>query len=302
MALSLPERMAVADLAKVLYNFLPGSGNNNTAFPIATGRVGLREAWPHIGVSKEPGIVAMLTWTLENKRGRLSALMEEIVSQSLTYRRQNPLTREELDEVNRHLQRLQIKIPGLHDPAFLDGLPRRAAAKPPTSAPAAQQGVSQKEYERLQVALRELAALDPKPRGFAFEKFLNDLFEVFGLAPRASFRNTGEQIDGSFTLHNETYLIEARWREKLSDAAALHAFAGKVTGKTTWSRGLFISEAGFSEDGLVAFGTGKPVICMDGLDLHDTLERKLGLDKVLGAKARRAAESGKLFVRVRELF
>ncbi len=302
MALTLPERMAVADLAKVLYNFLPGSGNSNTAFPIAAAKVGLREAWPQIGVSKEPGIVAMLTWTLENKRGRLSALMEEIVSQSLTYRRQNPLSREELDDVNRHLQRLQIKIPGLHDPSFLDGLARRAPAKPTAAPRVAEPGVSHQEYERLKTALLALAPLDPHPRGFAFERFLTDLFAAFKLAPRGSFRNTGEQIDGSFVLHHDTYLIEARWREKATDAAALHAFAGKVAGKVSWSRGLFISDAGFSEDGLEAFGTGKPIICMDGLDLHDTLDRKLPLPDMLAAKARRVVETGKPFVRVRDLF
>lgn len=301
MALSLPERMAVADLAKVLYKFLPGSGNNNTAFPIAASRVGLSEAWPQIGVSKEPGIVAMLTWTLENKRGKLSVLMEEIVSQSLTYRRNDPLSREELDEVNRHLLRLQIKIPGLHDPAFLDGLPRRAA-KPAGAPAAAESGVAAEEYARLKAALLKLAPMEAQARGYAFEQFLTDLFAVFKLAPRGSFRNTGEQIDGSFVLHHETYLIEARWRKKPADAADLRAFSGKVADKVAWGRGLFISDAGFSEDCWAAFGSGKPLICMDGLDLHDALDRKLALDRVLAEKVRRAVETGKPFIRVRELF
>lgn len=50
----------------------------------------------------------------------------------------------------------------------------------------------------------------PKKRGFNFEKFLNKLFEVFNLNPRNSFRLTGEQIDGSFHLENNTYLVEAK--------------------------------------------------------------------------------------------
>ncbi|MEC9361603.1 MAG: restriction endonuclease [Pseudomonadota bacterium] len=301
MALSLPERMAVADLAKALYNFLPGSGNANTAFPIAAAKVGLSEAWPQIGVSKEPGIVAMLTWTLENKRGRLSALMEEIVSQSVTYRRRNPLSREEVDEVNRHLLRLQIKIPPLHDPAFLDGLPRRAANSADAS-PAAQTAVAAEEYARLKAALLKLVPMEAHARGYAFEQFLTDLFAVFNLAPRGSFRNTGEQIDGSFMLHHDTYLIEARWRRKPADAADLRAFSGKVADKAAWSRGLFISDSGFSEDCWATFGSGKPLICMDGLDLHDALDRKLALDTVLATKVRRAVETGKPFIRVRELF
>jgi hypothetical protein len=45
-----------------------------------------------------------------------------------------------------------------------------------------------------------ISDLEPTPRGFAFEKFLTEAFAIFGLAPRGSFRLTGEQIDGSFQL------------------------------------------------------------------------------------------------------
>jgi len=41
---------------------------------------------------------------------------------------------------------------------------------------------------------------------------------------------------------------------------------------------------------------------MDGLDLYDTLEREIPLDKVLERKIRRAAESGVIFESVRTLF
>lgn len=69
-----------------------------------------------------------------------------------------------------------------------------------------------------------------------------------------------------------------------------------------WTRGLFVSNGGFSEDGLIAFGRGKRLICMDGLDIHDMLHRDLALDHVLGCKVRRAAETGLPFLRVRDIF
>jgi hypothetical protein len=65
---------------------------------------------------------------------------------------------------------------------------------------------------------------------------------------------------------------------------------------------LFVSKSGFTEDGLVAFGRGKRVICMDGLDLFDTLSRELPLNHVLEKKVRRAAETGLPFARVRDIF
>jgi hypothetical protein len=49
-----------------------------------------------------------------------------------------------------------------------------------------------------------------------FEGFLNELFAGFGLAPRGAFRLVGEQIDGSFRLHGQTYLVEAKWHDRRS--------------------------------------------------------------------------------------
>ena len=50
-----------------------------------------------------------------------------------------------------------------------------------------------------------------------------------------------------------------------------------------------ISYSGFSEDELNAFGRGKRVICMDGLDIYEMLSRELPLPHVLERKVRRAA-------------
>lgn len=144
--------------------------------------------------------------------------------------------------------------------------------------------------------------LTPQARGYAFETLLRDLFNVFGLEAREPFRLKGEQIDGSFLLQGETYLVEAKWQDALTGVADLHTFHGKLEQKAAWTRGLFVSNSGFTEDGLVAFGRGKRVICMDGLDLFDTLSRELPLNHVLEKKVRRAAETGLPFARVRDIF
>ncbi len=112
-----------------------------------------------------------------------------------------------------------------------------------------------------------LSQLDPQPRGYAFEKFLKNLFDAYGMEGRDPFRLKGEQIDGSFLHANDTYLLEAKWQGAPIGAGDLHAFHGKVEEKAAWARGLFISQSGFTEDGLHAFGRAKRVICMDGLDL-----------------------------------
>lgn len=139
-------------------------------------------------------------------------------------------------------------------------------------------------------------------RGYAFERFLKALFDVSGLEAREAFRLVGEQIDGSIINGSDSYLVEAKWQNTRVGAAELHILEGKLQQKAAWARGLFISYSGFTDDGLSAFGKGKKIICMDGLDLHDALTRELRMAAVIDRKARRAAETGQAFVRVRDLF
>ncbi|WP_133010289.1 restriction endonuclease [Marinomonas flavescens] len=150
-------------------------------------------------------------------------------------------------------------------------------------------------------SLMELAAKDPHPRGFAFESFLKKLFDVSDMSGRTSFRLLGEQIDGSFEFDGDTYLLEAKWTNLPVNAADLRSFNAKVQDKAAWSRGLFVSNSGFTEEGLHAFGRGNSLVCMDGLDLSEMLMRKIGFKSVLSKKVRRAAETGKPFVRLRDL-
>jgi hypothetical protein len=158
------------------------------------------------------------------------------------------------------------------------------------------------KFAELHTALIDLSKLASNPRGFAFEKYLKRLFDAFDLGARASFRLVGEQIDGSFVLHNETYLLEAKWQNEPTGVGDLHAFHGKLEQKATWTRGLFVSYSGFSVDGLKAFGRGKRLVCLDGADLAEALNRELPLNTVLERKVRHAAETGVAFAQVRELF
>ena len=150
----------------------------------------------------------------------------------------------------------------------------------------------------LEHRLLQVTQLDPQSRGYAFEKFLKDMFNAYGLSARASFRLVGEQIDGSFVSGGDTYLLEAKWTNSPVGAATLRSFNAKVEDKARWSRGLLLSYSGFSCEGLTAFGRGKSVICMDGRDLHDILSHGLDFSAILAMKARRAAETGQPFVRV----
>ena len=186
---------------------------------------------------------------------------------------------------------------------YQDLIDRLSDGVSPTPAqPATAPAVDRQKIATIKSELLRVSSLSAQARGFAFEGFLKDLFDAFGLAAQEPFRLRGEQIDGSFQLGSDTYLLEAKWHGQPIGVADLHTFHGKIEQKAAWTRGLFMSNSGFSEDGLVAFGRGKRVICMDGLDLYEMLDREIPLNQVLERKVRRAAETGMPFLRVRDLF
>jgi hypothetical protein len=168
--------------------------------------------------------------------------------------------------------------------------------------PGPKPSVSSATYRSLRARMQELLSFPAQQRGYKFESFLKDAFNAFELQSKEAFRIVGEQVDGSFLLGHELYLLEARWRDAAANVADLHTFHGKLDQKAAWTRGLFVSYAGFTPDGLVAFGRGKKLVCMDGLDLFEALSREISLEEVLARKVRHAAERGVVFARVRDLF
>jgi hypothetical protein len=312
MSLTLADKQTLNSLSDLFYSFLPASFNNNTSFPIAAQRAGVSECWELSG-SKGPAITQLLSKVLEQRRSRFCALVIQIVELGTAYRgrKGDPVTRQEINRVNVLLGQLDFKIPELNDLRFLSTLPSSSGEAPAPGAGSSattKPPVPPKPEPKLTAGLRsqlmELTTFEPQKRGYAFERFLNELFKMHSLTPREAFRNRGEQIDGSFIHRHETFLLEAKWQTKEVAVQSLWAFAGKVETKATWARGLFISESGFTEDGLHAFRQGKPtpLVCMDGYDISMLLEHGLWLEDVLDRKKRRAVETGEAFVHVRNLY
>lgn len=143
---------------------------------------------------------------------------------------------------------------------------------------------------------------DSQKRGFAFENFLKDFFGAHGLDPHGSFRNLGEQIDGSFELMVNTFLVEARWRKEPANAADLLVLRGKAE-KSEWTRGLFISISGFTDLASPSLQIGRKanLIAMSGDDLLSILERKWSLLDALRAKLRHTGETAEVYKPLSEL-
>ncbi|MBN9654707.1 restriction endonuclease [Halobacillus sp. GSS1] len=160
------------------------------------------------------------------------------------------------------------------------------------------------DFKRSIESLNNLAKIEnSQERGYAFEEYLNDFFKKNHLNPRKSFKIISEQIDGSFIFMNEIYLLEAKWTKKLVDKGELVIFNEKVSSKSRFTRGFFISFSGFSEEALAAFSSGRTVniVLMTIQELVLSLEREIDFNLVLEKKIRALAEEGKFYKNIIEL-
>jgi restriction endonuclease Mrr len=146
----------------------------------------------------------------------------------------------------------------------------------------------------------EIASSDnAQQRGFKLEKLLNELFNLYDLQPKAAFKITGEQIDGSFTFDNDDYILEAKWQKAQVNAGDLYKFGGKISGKLKNTLGLFISLDGYSPD-CTETGSSvvKSMILMDGQDLMLVLDGRIRLNEMIFIKRRHASDTGQIYHRI----
>ncbi len=133
---------------------------------------------------------------------------------------------------------------------------------------------------------------DLQRRGYDLEKFLYDLFLLYELDPKGSFKNYGEQIDGAFTFEGLDYLLEAKWKRQV-DRGDLADFCYKVETKFKMAVGLLVTIDGVTPEAISpAF---KSIIIMDGFDLTTILEGRVTLTDLLKKKRRKAIETGEIY-------
>ncbi len=155
------------------------------------------------------------------------------------------------------------------------------------------------DLNQLKVRFNDLATTkDLQKRGFALEKFLYDLFLLYELEPKGSFKNYGEQIDGAFTFEGTDYLLEAKWKKQV-DRGELASFCYKVETKFKTAVGLLVTIDGVTKE---AISTDfKSIIIMDGFDMTAVLDGRVSFRDLLFRKRRIAIETGNIYVNFNQL-
>lgn len=154
------------------------------------------------------------------------------------------------------------------------------------------------KLETIKVRYMALVGSDnAQSRGFELERVMYELFELFDLDPKASFKNLGEQIDGAFSLEGTEYLFEAKWQKEMVNKADLAVFADKVRTKLENTLGIFLSINGFSADGVAAHQAGgASILLVDGGDLMAVFEERIDFTSLLLRKKRHAAQTGQIYL------
>jgi len=319
MSLSFLEVQAASNMAVLFYRFLPGSGyqkwKGHVSFESVANELGIGNFW-QTG-SKTPAIANLLERTLEFRRDLFEKLIIRIVREGIKYcdKKREPITAKEIETLNGLILEVGFKFPELWDESFLNLLRTdpETRSRHGVQMERSQERIRSEQkatyQERLQTLNQNLLSIhqmdDRQQAGREFEHFLNELFEVEGLVPREPFiiNPQLEQIDGSFSLDNETYLVEAKWHRDRIGREPLSAFRDVIIGKSHFTRGVFISMNGCTPNATEALTRGKqPVFfILDGYHLMAALQGTTSLKELLRCYVRRFAEEGSMYIPAQEL-
>ncbi len=161
----------------------------------------------------------------------------------------------------------------------------------PPSAPKPQAPDSSQHQERsrsllnLKAEFLLLAAeADRNKAGLALEGLLNRLFELFDLHPRRAFRVVGEQIDGSFEMGEQVYLVESKWEKTaLPGRRTSSFFAARSKVNQHSPEGVFIAlnDISAAARGAITRGKAPSFFVMNGHDLMMVLDEAITLPDFL---------------------
>lgn len=138
--------------------------------------------------------------------------------------------------------------------------------------------------------------------GYTLEDLLKELFALYEIEYRKSYRTPTQQIDGYFQFEGFGYLVEAKWRQDMPTEGEIGSFKQKVDTKLESTRGIFLSIPGYRLEVINQFSKrGGNIILMDGTHLIEILEGRRDLKDMLGAVIELAAQEGRAYTPVCEL-
>jgi hypothetical protein len=166
-----------------------------------------------------------------------------------------------------------------------------------------QQLRQQQDLAKLSDRLNSLVAqIGTAEGGYAFQAWIYDLVQYFEIQHRKPYSTEGRQIDGSVTVADTTYLIEAKFTNSPISAPDVDTFRRKVETKADNTMGIMISMAGYTAPAIdAAGGQRSPVLLLSHQHLYALLGGVLKLNELISRVRRHASQTGKPYFQLEEL-
>ena len=149
------------------------------------------------------------------------------------------------------------------------------------------------DLDRLRRRLSYIAALPNRQQaGYELERFLFQILELYGAQPRSNIRVPGEQIDLSFRLDGNTYLLEAKCWANPVDSKELRAFTGVLDTKSPHTRAVLVSMSGYTAEAVQWARSTRRVLILDQNHLNRALSGVEPFDKMMLRLERHLDETG----------
>ena len=297
--ITLRETAIISEFTDIVEDFLPCTANRGNdrdlCFYAAAMGMRLRKFWLP-GLSKRAAITHLIANVYAKRPEKFFPLLKEILHRGIKYRknRRNAIKNEEIEALIIQIDKLGRNDQELSDLRnYFSPTRNRLIIKKPVSRSISE---LKKEYSRIK-------SYKPQKRGYAFQGFFYKLLFINQHDPKSSFRNDGEEIDGSFQLEGNTFVLEIKWHSSLTSHKDVFAFEGKIERKFKNTIGLFFSHSGFTKECLTVVERGKStcMIGMDGKDLQLILDEKINLTEAIKLKLRKASESNVFFIPLNRL-
>ena len=149
-----------------------------------------------------------------------------------------------------------------------------------------------KELKQQYEIMKWVSKKDANKRWYSFENWIYELFNLFELKPRKSYRSEFDQIDWSFELDWRIYLLELKWLGEPIDKTVVDSFSWKISRCLVWTIWLIISQSSFNITAKKIAGimTIKNIVMLDWNDIEEVLSWNIKLPDLIKSVIRRMSE------------
>lgn len=159
-------------------------------------------------------------------------------------------------------------------------------------------------YQKLEFLKNELEKLGKEKLGtpdggYAFEKWLYELFILFDITTRKSYREPGgRQIDMAISLDGNHYIVEAKFTIRQVNVSDIDSLYGRLRKLADGTKGLIISMSGFDNNAIRQASSDRTwILMMDYSHIYNLiLNHAMELSDVIRRIHRNASQVGESFL------